>query len=68
VLVLDGDEAGRAATAHLATALGERARVLELPDGIKDVNELGTRPDGRQTFFRLLDEAKGRRRDAAPAS
>jgi DNA primase len=68
VLVLDGDEAGRAATAHLATALGERARVLELPDGIKDVNELGTRPDGRQTFFRLLDEAMGRRRDAAPAS
>ncbi|MEZ4503154.1 MAG: DNA primase [Dehalococcoidia bacterium] len=68
VLVLDGDEAGREAAAHLATALGDRARVLELPESVKDVNELGALPDGRETFFRLLDETEGRVRDAAPAS
>ena len=68
MLVLDGDEAGREAAAHLAEALGERARVVELPEGVKDVNELGALPGGRETFFRLLDGAEGRRRDAAPAS
>jgi len=68
VLVMDGDEAGRDAAAHLSSALGDRARVVELPKGIKDVNELGVLPEGRETFFRLLDEAEGRRRDAAPAS
>jgi len=68
VLVLDSDQAGREANAHFATALGERARVLDLPEGVKDVNELGAQPGGRDTFFRLLAEAMGRQRDAAPAS
>jgi DNA primase len=68
VLVLDSDKAGREATAHLATAIGERARVLELPEGVKDVNELGTQPGGRETFFGLLDEAARRQRDAASTS
>ncbi len=67
VLVLDADDAGREAAAQLATALGERARIVSLPDGVKDPSELGVHPDGRDTFFRLLDEAEGRQRDAAPA-
>lgn len=71
VLVLDGDAPGREAAAQLAQDLGARASVLTLPAGVKDVNELGRRPDGRETFFRLLDaagrEAKGATRDVAPA-
>ena len=55
VLVMDGDEPGRRAAAALAGLLDGRARVLDLPPGVKDVNELGTRPGGRETFFRLLD-------------
>jgi hypothetical protein len=36
--------------------------VLELPESAKDVNELGVQPGGRETFFRLLDEAMGEAR------
>lgn len=65
VLVLDGDGPGRDAAAHLAEVLGERARIVTLPEGVKDVNELGTRPDGRATFFELLDAAEREHRDVA---
>lgn len=68
VLVLDRDDAGREATEHLATEIGNRARVVELSEGVKDVNELGAQPDGRETFFRLLDETVRRQRDATSAS
>ncbi len=64
VLVMDADKAGRDAARKLAGALGARARVLELPPGVKDASELGARPGGRETFFRLLD-AEGRGADAA---
>ncbi|MCY4639683.1 MAG: CHC2 zinc finger domain-containing protein [Chloroflexi bacterium] len=64
VLVMDSDEAGRDAARKLAGALGARARVLELPPGVKDVSELGARPGGRETFFGLLD-AERRGADAA---
>ena len=47
--------------------LGDRAAVLALPDGVKDVNELGVRPDGREAFFQALDEAERRARDVASA-
>ena len=59
VLVMDSDEPGRRAAAELASALGARARVLELPEGVKDLSDLGCRPDGRETFFRLLDQGRG---------
>jgi DNA primase len=52
-LVLDADEAGRAATATLTRALGRRARPVRLP-GVKDVAELAERPDGRLWFARSL--------------
>ena len=61
VLVMDNDEAGRGAAQRLSAELGGRARVLELPAGVKDVSELGARPGGRDTFFRLLG---AERRDA----
>ena len=59
VLVMDNDDPGREAAQRLREALGERARVLELPEGVADVNELGMRPGGRETFFRLLDAGRG---------
>jgi len=63
-LVLDGDNAGLQATRELAAVLGERARVVELPAGVKDVNELGARLDGRDEFFRLLQDTEHLVRDA----
>jgi len=56
LLVFDNDEEGQRAARELAESLGDRARVLRLPDSIKDLGELGTRDDGRETFFRLLAE------------
>lgn len=64
VLVLDADDAGQAATRRLAAELPERATALCLPEGVKDVNELGARADGRDLFFRLLGQ-KGGGHDAA---
>ena len=55
--VLDADDAGRAAAERFAAQLGARFRPLRLPDG-RDLNDLGRRGDGRDTFFRLLNEAR----------
>ena len=54
VLLLDRDEAGARAMAELAAALGERAAVGTLPDGVKDVGDLATWPDGRQRLAPTL--------------
>ena len=42
--------------------LGNRAAVVNLPDGVGDVGELATRPDGRLRFPRLLARAAQRLR------
>jgi DNA primase len=62
VFVLDSDEAGRDAAEQLAAAMGDRATVLRLPDGVKDLNELGAAEGGREAFFQVLDEAQDERR------
>ena len=66
VLVMDSDEAGRDAAGRLSAELGGRARVLELPAGVKDVSELGARPGGRDIFFGLL--GAGRRESHVASS
>ena len=63
VLVMDRDDAGREAARRLSETLGGRARVLELPEGAKDVSELGARPGGREAFF----GAARRRREGGAA-
>ena len=56
-LAFDRDAAGREATAALASLLGRRAAVVTLPDGVADVADLATRPQGRRVFLRLLEGA-----------
>jgi DNA primase len=70
VLVLDSDDEGQHAARELAESLGDRARILRLPDGIKDLGELGAGDVGRETFFRLLAELgpAGKEMQHAPAS
>lgn len=58
LIAFDSDEPGREAASDLARRLGSRARILELPEGVKDLNDLGRRPDGRATFFRLITETE----------
>ena len=56
-LAFDNDNAGRAATANLQLLLGRRAAVVNLPDGIADVGELATLPNGQLLISRLLAHA-----------
>jgi hypothetical protein len=54
LLALDRDDAGARAAAELSAVLGERATVVPLPGGIKDVGELAGRPDGRRRLAETL--------------
>lgn len=69
-LIFDNDSSGDKANAYLSELLGSRAVIVRLPEGIKDLNLLGQRPDGRDRFFRLLREAEAREEadHAPPAS
>ncbi len=55
-LALDSDQAGGEGAAKIQEALGERAVILRLPAGVKDVNELATScQEGRNIFGRLVN-------------
>ena len=56
-LAFDNDGAGRDTTARLVDLLGRRAAVVSLPQGIADVGELATLPQGQPLFRRLLTRA-----------
>jgi DNA primase len=56
-LVLDNDDAGRAATATITTALGNRAVPVPLSDA-KDVSDLAVRVDGYSAFVQAVHEAE----------
>ena len=56
-LAFDNDNAGREATANLQALLGRRAAVVNLPQGIADMGELATLPNGKLIFRRLLARA-----------
>jgi DNA primase len=57
LIVFDNDGPGREAASALGGRVGSRARVVELPEGVKDLNDLARQPGGRGTFFRLVKEA-----------
>ena len=56
-LVLDNDEAGRAASVNLIRSLGSRAIPVILP-AVKDVADLAPRPDGCDIFICSLQQAE----------
>ncbi len=56
-LAFDNDDAGNAAADGLRNLLGNRAAVVNLPQGIGDGGELATLPDGQRLFRRLLQRA-----------
>jgi DNA primase len=62
-LALDNDDEGRAATEQLAKLFGPRAIVVPHLKGVKDVNELATRPDGCELFARLVRVGEARWRE-----
>jgi DNA primase len=66
LIVFDNDAPGSEAAASLAQSLGSRARVVALPEGVKDLSELAARPHGRATFFQVLRDAE-RQEDAGEA-
>ena len=54
-LAFDSDDAGRTAAVRLSNLLGEhRSRIAQLPQGVSDVADLATHPDGRAEFLDLL--------------
>ena len=56
-LAFDNDDAGRAATESLKELLGRRTALVNLPQGVADVGELTTLPNGQLLFQRLLARA-----------
>ncbi len=56
-LVLDNDDAGRAASAPIRGALGNRAVPVSLSDA-KDVSDLAVRADGYAAFVQAVHEAE----------
>ncbi len=56
-LAFDNDDAGNTAADSLKQLLGNRAAVVNLPQGVGDVGELATVPNGPLLFHRLLARA-----------
>lgn len=56
-LAFDRDPPGREAARHLSTRLRQRVLVVQLPSGVKDVNELAQHPDGEARFRECLCHA-----------
>ena len=56
-LAFDNDEAGLEATERLVALLGRRSAAVTLPQGVGDVAELASLPQGRALFLRLLSQA-----------
>lgn len=59
-IAFDRDGPGQQAATELAGRLGPRAHVLGLPEGVKDLNDLGRCPDGWEILVRLVHEAERR--------
>jgi DNA primase len=66
-LAFDRDGPGQEAARALAARLGGRARRVLLPEGVKDVNELGQRADGWDQFRACLLSAAHPSAPASPA-
>lgn len=58
LIVFDNDAPGREAAASLARSLSPCARIVALPQALKDLSELAALPRGRAVFFQVLREAE----------
>ena len=67
-VALDSDPPGRLAAERLRSALGVRARLVSLPRGAHDLNELGSGSGGREAFLRALQQASEREQEPCPTS
>ena len=56
-LAFDNDDAGNTAAQELKGLLANRAAVVNLPQGVADLGELATLPNGQRLFRRLLARA-----------
>lgn len=56
-LAFDQDAPGQEAAHVLARQFGSRLRLVQLPPGVKDVNELAARPDGEVQFRACLQQS-----------
>lgn len=56
-LAFDQDAPGQEAAHALARQFGSRLRLVQLPSGVKDVNELAARSDGEHQFRVCLQQA-----------
>jgi len=56
-LAFDQDAPGQEAAHVLARQFGSRLRLVQLPPGVKDVNELAVHPDGERQFRACLQQA-----------
>ena len=56
-LAFDNDDAGNNAAQQIKELLGNRAAVVNLPQGVGDVGELTTLPNGQRLFRQLLARA-----------
>ena len=56
-LAFDNDDAGNQAAVSLQQLLGNRAAAVNLPQGVADLGELATLPNGQPLFRRLLARA-----------
>ena len=65
-LALDQDDADLEATLRIADRLGPTAVPVALPDGVKDISELGRLPGRRAAFAAALLEATGGSNRDAP--
>jgi len=57
-IIFDADEAGQQAARDLARALGERAVIVPLPRGAKDVADLLLVPEGKDRLREAIERAR----------
>lgn len=56
-LAFDRAAASQGLAVKLARLLGKRTRIIELPADVKDVNELGQKPEGKEHFLACMQWA-----------
>jgi len=60
-LVLDADEEGALAAKRIRRELGKRAKVVDLPSGVNDPNELSHLEQGKEVLAQAVAKARTRR-------